>query len=345
MRLRAGQLTSHLKKAGLAPVYLICGDEPLQLLECADEIRRFASGRDFDERIVFDVEKGFDWNALLDEAANMSLFSAKRLLELRLGNTKPGNEGGAVLVKYTADPLPDNVLIITTVKLDGQAQQSKWFKALDKAGITIQVWPVHADQMPAWIQQRMQQQGKTINLAAATMIAQRVEGNLLAAKQEIDKLCLLIDATEISEDNVLAAVADSARFDVFEMLAAVQSGQATRAMHMLRGLQEEGAEPGKIYGALMWEFRPLCSMAFGLASGVPMEQVFADFRVWESKRKPYKMLLHRHQLAEMYQLLRFAIRIDRTIKSSDKDMAWDVLRTFLLALAGKPVMQLNENFI
>ena len=344
MRLRAGQLTSHLKKTGLAPVYLISGDEPLQILECADEIRHFASSQNFDERIVFDVEKGFDWNTLLDEAANLSLFSSRKLVELRMNNAKPGNEGSSVLAGYAETPPADIVLIITIGKLDKQAQQSKWFKALDKAGVILQIWPVDVNQVPAWVQQRIQQQGKTISLQAAAIIADRVEGNLLAAKQEIDKLCLLINKPEITESDILAAVTDSARFDVFEMLAVVQSGQTARAIRMLRGLQEEGVEPGKIYGAMMWEFRRLCSMAHLLASGVPMEKVFADFRVWENKRKPYKMVLQRHRLSELYQLLRFAIRIDRKIKSSDKDIVWDVLQTFLLTLAGKPVMQLDDKF-
>ena len=344
MRLRAGQLTSHLKQSGLAPVYLISGDEPLQVLECADEIRHVAKSQGFDERIVFDAEKGFDWNLLLEESANMSLFSSKKLIELRLNNAKPGNEGGAVLSQYSDAPPPDNVLVITSGKLDRATQNTKWFKALDNAGITIQVWPVDAQQMPAWIQQRVKQQGKTIDQTAAAIIAERVEGNMLAAKQEIDKLCLLINKPEITENDILSAVADSARFDVFEMLAVVQSGQPERAVRMLQGLQEEGVEAAKIYGALMWEFRQLCSMAYMLSTGVPMEKVFADFRVWENKRRPYKMVLQRHPLSDMYKILRYAIRIDRKIKSADKDIVWNQLQSLLLALAGKPLMKLDEDF-
>ena len=345
MRLRAGQLTSHLKKTGLVPVYLISGDEPLQVLECADEIRHFAFHQNFDERIVFDAEKGFDWNSLLDEAANLSLFSSRRLIELRMNNVKPGNEGSVILTQYAEAASADNVLVITTGKLDKSAQQTKWFKALDKAGVTIQVWPIDIGQMPSWIQQRVQQQEKNISLSAAKMITERVEGNLLAAKQEIDKLCLLINRPEITENDIVSAVTDSARFDIFEMLAVVQSGYPVRAIRMLRGLQEEGIEPAKIYGAMMWEFRQLCSMAYSLSCGTPMEKVFAEFRVWESKRRSYKTVLQRHQLADMYKLLRFAIRIDRRLKSTDRDIAWDDLRSFLLALAGKPVIQLETELV
>ena len=344
MRLRAGQLTSHLKKTGLVPVYLISGDEPLQILECADEIRHFAISQGFDERIVFNVEKGFDWNLLLDEAANMSLFSSKKLIELRMNNSRPGNEGSTVLTQYAETASTENVLVITANKLDRPAQQSKWYKTLDKTGATIQVWPIDADQMPTWVQQRAKQQSRNISLPAAKMIAERVEGNLLAAKQEIEKLCLLINKPEITENDIITAITDSARFDVFEMLEVVHTGKPVRAIRMLNGLKEEGVEAAKIYGAMMWELRQLCSMAYALSRGIPMERMFAEFRVWENKRNSYKRVLQRHGLNDMYRLLRYAIHIDRKIKSSDKDVVWDALQSFLLALAGKSVMQTGIEF-
>ena len=345
MRLRAEQLAANLKKSGLSPIYLISGDEPLQVMECADAIRHYAQQKNFEERIVFDVAGGFDWNSLLNEVATMSLFTSKRLLELRLGSAKPGKEGGSILVKYTENLPIDNVLIITAERLDKQAQQTKWFGALDKAGVTVQIWPVAAGQLPDWIKQRVAKQGKQIGMAAATLIADRVEGNLLAAKQEIDKLCLLTNKTEISPDDVLAAVSDSSRYNVFELIEAALTANAARTIRMLNGLRSEGVEPGNIYGVLMWEFRRLCSIAYRVKTGTPLEKVFTEYRVWDNGRKSaIKNCLHQHRIDDLHRLLRFAVQIDRKIKSSDRVIVWDILQAFLLTMTGHPVMKYEYEF-
>lgn len=341
MRLRAEQLASHLNQSGPAPVYLISGDEPLQKMECSDQIRKSANSNNINERVVFNVEKGFSWSTLLEESANLSLFAVGKLIQLHMENSRPGNEGSQALVRYTEQLPAGNILVISTGKLDKQSQQSKWFKALEKNGVVIQIWPVDIDQMPAWIQQRIRQQGKNISKTAASLITDYVEGNLLAARQEIDKLCLLVNKTEITEKDVLSAITDSARFDVFDMLTAAQYGQSTRVIRMLNGLREEGIEPAIIYGALMWNLRQLCSMAYLLSTGSSIDKVFSEFRIWENKRKPFKLLLQRHRLASMYQLLQFAIYLDRKIKSTDRDRVWDDLQSLLLYFAGTPVMPIN----
>ena len=339
MRLRAEQLSANLKKSGLAPVYLISGNEPLQIMECVDEIRRYARQQNFEERVVLDVEKDFDWNSLWNETANISLFSSKRLLELRMGDQKPGREGGAVLAEYAGDPPGDNVLVITSERIDKKAQQSAWFTALDKTGITVAIWPIDPEQLPDWIHQRIGKQNKKISLAAAGLLAERVEGNLLAAKQEIDKLCLLIDRSEITAEDVVSSVADSARFGVFELIEAALAGNAARTIRMLGGLRGEGVEPVEIYAALMWDFRRLCSIAHLVKSGVAIEKLFGELRIWDPKRKQaIKTTLKRHKTGKLHDLLRFAVQIDKTIKSSDKVIVWEKLQAFLLALAGSPVM-------
>ena len=335
MRLRADQLQGHLSKSSLAPVYLISGDEPLQVLECADTIRKHARQKDYSERIVFDVAAGFDWNSLMDETAALSLFATKRLLEVRLGSGKPGKEGGAVLAEYAANPPADTVLLITSDKIDKQSQQTKWYSALDKTGVTIQVWPIASAELPAWIQQRGRQLGKQINIEAAGMIAQRVEGNLLAARQEIEKLCLLTENEQIIAQDVLIAVSDSARFDVFEMIRAALTGNAARAIRMLRGLESEDAEPMAVLGALMWDFRPICTLAWLKENGTSLEQAFAMQRTWDNKKPGIKAALQRHQAADLYKLLRYAIRIERKLKSADRILGWDMLEEFLLALSGR----------
>ena len=346
MRLRAEQLVTNLKKSGLAPVYLISGDEPLQVMECADMLRQYARQQGYEERIVFDVAGGFDWGSLLNEVATISLFSSKRLLELRMGSTKPGKEGASVLTQYATKPPVDNLLIITAERLDRQTQQSKWYSALDKAGATVQVWPVEAGQLPGWIKQRVSKQGKQISIAAATIIADCVEGNLLAAKQEIDKLCLLINKPEIRPDDVLAMVSDSARFDVFELIETALTANATRTIRMLNGLRNEGVEPGNIYGILMWELRRLCSMAYLVKTGTPLEKIFTDYRIWDNGHKQaIKNCLQRHRIAELHRLLRFAVQIDRKIKSSDRIIVWDILQAFLLTMTGHSIMKYEYEFV
>lgn len=346
MRLRAEQLVTHLNKSALAPIYLISGDEPLQVMECADVIRQQARQQGYEERIVFDAAGSFDWNSLLNEVATISLFSSKRLLELRMGSSKPGKEGGSALAQYAANPPMDNVLIITAARLDKQTQQSKWYGALDKAGVTVQVWPVDAAQLPEWIKQRIGRHGKQITITAATLIADRVEGNLLAAKQEIDKLCLLVNKPEIGADDVLAAVADTTRFDVFELIETALTADTTRTIRMLNGLRSEGVEPGNIYGILMWELRRLCTMAYLVNSGTPLEKIFADYRIWDNGRKlAIKNCLKRHPNAELHRLLRFAVQIDRKIKSSERIIVWDILQAFLLAMTGHPVMKYEYEFV
>ncbi len=337
MRLRADQLQGHLAKSSLAPVYLISGDEPLQVLECADAIRQHAHRNDFAERIVFDATSGFDWNSLIEESAALSLFASKRLLDVRLGSGKPGKEGGAVLTEYAAKPPVDTVLLITSDKIDKQSQQSKWYTALDKAGVTIQVWPIAAPELPGWIQQRGRQLGKQITAEASGLIAQRIEGNLLAARQEIEKLCLLVDKNQITAEDVQAAVTDSTRFDVFEMIRAALTGNTARAIRMLRGLESEDAEPMAVLGALMWDFRPICSLAWLKENGTSLEQAFAMQKTWDNKKPVIKMALQRHRASDLHELLRFAIRTERKLKSADRILGWDMLEEFLLALSSHPL--------
>ena len=346
MRLRAEQLQSTLKSKGLASIYIISGDEPLQLMEAADEIRQFARQLGYDERLVLDTSTGFQWDELLQENASLSLFSSRRIIELKLGNSKPGIEGGKVLVNFSEQTFADNVLIITSAKIDKKTQQSKWYKALEKTGIAIQVWPIEIMQLPDWIKQRARKKNKHISQPAATLIAERIEGNMLAASQEIDKLCLLFEKNDIEIDDVLSVVTDSTRFDVFKLIEAALTGNVKRVVHMLRGLQGEGVDPAAVYGAMLWEYRRLCSIGFHAEAGKPIEKLFTEFHIWDNKRKhAIKAVLQRHKAEDLQALLRTAVYIDRELKGPDKPMVWDTLQGFLLAIAGYPVNQTNLKYV
>lgn len=341
MRLRPDQLANHLQRSGLAPIYFVSGDEPLQKLESMDQIRSAARAQGYEERLVFDVDKSFDWNSINEASANLSLFSSRRIIELRMATPKPGKEGGRVLFEYTEQFSEDNLLIISSDKLDKAAQNNKWVKAVEKVGALIQVWPVNPAQLPDWIQTRLQAKQKRITPDAARLIALRVEGNLLAAQQEIDKLILLIDKDSIDIEDVISAVADSSRYDVFDLIESAFLGNTDRTLHMLQGLRNEGTEPMALFGAWMWEFRRLCSIKHQHESGANLEGLFKSYRIWDQKKRPMNAVLQRHTGKSFDHLLKFCATIDRTLKSSRRDQAWDQFNALLLAIAGANTYKLQ----
>ena len=335
MRLRPERLTGHLRGDSLAPVYLISGDEPLQRFEAEDAIRACARNKGFEERTVLEVAPGFDWNALRRATSNLSLFSSKQLIELRLATQKLGKEGGQALVEYTDTCDAGKVLLISAGKIDKNTQKTVWFKTVEKAGVVLQTWPVSPGQLPEWITARFRRREKTISPEAARLIAQRVEGNLLAAKQEIDKLCLLIEGEHIDAEQAINAVTDdAARYNVFALIESAFAGQAERALRILTGLRGEGIEPIALHGAIMWEFRRVCSMACRLESGASMDSVFSHFRVWDKRRPVTAKLLQRYRAGQLQVLLNQAIRLERLIKSRARANIWDEFGWFLLAVAG-----------
>ncbi|MCG8325385.1 MAG: DNA polymerase III subunit delta [Thiotrichales bacterium] len=334
MRLNADRLHTHLKRNTLAPVYLVSGDEPLQLTESIDNIRSLARDNGYMERVVFEADKSFDWNRLLQEQASLSLFAGKKILELRLGTGKPGRDGGPALIEYTQQLTDDNVLIISCSRLDRKTLATRWCKALDKAGVVVQVWPVDAKQLPGWIRQRFIQRGKRIDRSGAEFIAQRVEGNLMAASQEIEKLCLLISAEDITIKDVSSAVVDSARFDVFAMMETAFLGDMSRTARMLNGFRNEGVEPMAIYGAMLWNVRQLVTMASSVATGMSMEQMFSSQWGMSGQRKTaLKKVLQRHSERFLQGLLVNAGKIDRVVKGGNQPLSWACFHELLAGLA------------
>jgi len=334
MRLRVDQLADNIKRKGLSRIYYISGDEPLQMLESADLVRQFARQQGCEERTVLDVAKGFDWNQLAQASANLSLFATKRLIELRLGTQKPGKEGAAALVEYAAQSDSEDVLLITSEKIDKRIQQGRWFKALDSAGVTIQIWPIETARLADWVGQRMQAYGKKMDRDAASLISERVEGNLLAARQEIDKLALLVDKDTVDLKDVMGAVSDSSRFEVFDLVESCLCGDSERIVRMLNGLRGEGAEPMSIFGALMWEIRRICSMSHEIACGNPKDSVLASYRVWQQRKYATNSILKRYSDRQLHILLQRATIVDKAMKGAIKANAWDLLENFLFRIAG-----------
>lgn len=338
MRIKAEQLSSHVKRP-LSPIYLVCGDEPLQVEETCTALRTGAREQDYAERITLHAGTGFDWNSLLQTSQTLSLFAQRRLIELRIPTGKPGDAGSAALTSYAARPAQDTVLLVTTPKLDAATQKSKWCVALEGAGVLIQIWPISPAQLPAWIAQRLRAKGMQVSNAAAALLAERVEGNLLAAAQDIEKLYLLYGATGIDVDRITAAVADSARFDVYELADAALQGDAVRAARILNGLRAEGVEPTLVLWALARELRSLASIAYDCRSGLGVEQALAKHKVWDKRKPMVKKALQRARLTHWQSLLRLAGRIDKVIKGIRAGNVWDELLQLSMAMAGVHLLE------
>jgi DNA polymerase-3 subunit delta len=337
MKLNSAQLTKHLQGT-LAPIYVVSGDDPLLCQEAADAIRAAARQQGFDERQVFSADANFDWGSLLQAGASLSLFAERRLLELRLPSGKPGDKGAAALLEYAARPAEDTLLLISLPKLDGSAQKTKWGKALVEGPQTqfVQIWPVDAGRLPQWIRQRLAQAGLAAQPDAVELIAARVEGNLLAAAQEIEKLKLLADGQPITLETVQAAVADSARFDVFGLVDAILNGEAGHAQRMLEGLRGEGVEPPVILWALARELRLLASLAQQYSQGIPLDKAFSQARppVWDKRKPLMSKALQRHSAQRWSQLLQDAQQIDAQIKGQAPGSVWTGLSRLALLMAG-----------
>lgn len=333
MRARPEQLTTQPIKT-LAPIYLLTGDEPLQLCEAGDAIRAAARQQGYTEREVFDIEGGFDWESLLMSANSLSLFATRRLLELRLRSPKLGKEGGAALVEYAKRPPEDTVLLISAPKFEKEQQKSAWFGALEEAGTIVESWSVDEKRLPAWIEQRMRARHMQPTRDAVQLLAERVEGHLLAAAQEIDKLGLLVGSGPVTAEQVAEAVVSSARFDVFGLSDAALAGDTARVVRMLDGLRSEGEEPVLVLWALAREVRTLSALAHGKNSGESLHALFAKHRVWDKRKPLFEKALSRHSAARWRQILRRCGTVDRVIKGRETGNTWDELVDLALLIGG-----------
>jgi len=331
MRLRAEQLSRHLQDT-LAPAYLISGDEPLLLGEAADAIRQAARAAGHDNREVMDAGSGFDWNTLLAEAASFSLFADKKIIDVRIPGGKPGREGGQALAEYCANPPPDTLLLLTLPKLDRQQQNSKWFKAIEKLGVVLQVWPIEQGKLPAWIEQRMRAVGLQPTPDAIALLAERVEGNLLAAHQEIDKLRLLHEGGRIDAAALAEAVADSARYDVFDLVDSALRAELPRSLHILEGLRGEGIAAPIVLWALHREISQLASIALDSARGLSADQAMTRARIWDKRKPLARQALARLRPTRWLGLLDDCQAVDSAIKGGDPRDPWLLLEEMLVGL-------------
>ena len=335
MRLRSDQITGHLQQ-DLLPVYLVFGDEQMLVEETSDLIRQHVRKHGADDRQVWHVEGRFNWSEIQWQEQTMSLFASQRLLEIRLPSGSPGKEGGEALRRYVDNPPADTTLLIISGKIDKRSQKSKWFTEIDKLGVTTPVWPVDLANLPRWILQRMQQRGLKANQQIAQLIAERVEGNLFAAAQEIDKLQLLCPTGDVDQQTVLDSVADNARFEAFGLMDTVFLGQAAKIPRMISRLRAEGLDILSVFSAVSWSLHRVIDMASQLEQGLILEQVFASQKppVWEKSRPMMRQVLSRHDLKQWHTFLGQMAKIDQAAKGSLPACPWSLLETLCLQVAG-----------
>lgn len=338
MELKAEQLASALKRE-LLPVYLVTSDEHLLLEESCELIMAEAKQLGFTEKERLLVEKGFHWQSLSDANASMSLFGEKKIIDLRIINGKPGAEGSDAIINYLENPNPENLLVIRCPQLNKQSLSAKWVKAIQERGALIIIWKIKTAQLPVWIQQRAKHKGLTIERDAAQILADRIEGNLLAANQEIEKLSLLFpENTQINAKQIIQSVANSSRYDVFNLMEHVLKGETKKALQMFRGLREERTDLTIIVWAIRSEIETLLKLS-ELSKEKNMSQCFKELRIWDSKQGLYTQVLKRLQNKLSQHIIALA-ELDKTVKGrgkiSQNSSADDLCEQLIIDIAGLP---------
>ncbi|MDO6565048.1 DNA polymerase III subunit delta [Amphritea sp. 1_MG-2023] len=332
MKIKPEQLASKLSQQP-APVYLITGDETLLIEESCDLLRQHLHVIGFSERETLHVETGFKWEYLLECANALSLFAEQKIIELRLGNQKLNKQSSEILREYLQRPAADNVLLIIANKLDAAAKKSAWFKAIDQQGLIVEIWPVDLPQLPGWINQRARLIGLTLENQATQLLCERIEGNLLAAKQELDKLNLLYAGQTVTADMVMDSVSDSSRYDIYGLTEAAILQQVPRCTKIIEVLRQEGTEASVALWAIARDIRSLLSLQEGLQKGTPFDTLCQRERIWGNRKNQMRNAAQRLPAAKLRHLLSDCSEADAQIKGALGD-PWLTLTSIILQLAG-----------
>lgn len=336
MRIKPDQLNATLQK-GLLPIYFISGDEPLQLGELADAIRKAAKQAGFENREILSAETGFEWRQLAFAADSMSIFADKKIIDLRIPSGTPGAEGAKALSNY-CDRLPeDTLLLITAGKVAGSSLKSKWLEALDKKGVVIQVWPLEGQDLLRWLEQRMYQRGLSTDTEGLRILASRIEGNLLAAAQEIEKLYVLYGTGKLSSQQIFDVVADSSRYDVFKLMDCVLVANVSRILKVLSGLRSEGIAPPIVLWALTRDARLLIKIKLALSQGQNKDLVFKNNQIWDKRKQLVSNALNRLSDHDLNEVLVLSAKADRQIKGQEEGDVWEILLAICLKFASTQI--------
>ncbi|WDS37351.1 DNA polymerase III subunit delta [Pseudoxanthomonas sp.] len=341
MELAPDRLAAQIADAALAPAYLIAGPETLLVLEAADAVRTRGRELGIAEREVFDLEgRDIDWAGLQASFDAPSLFSARRIVEVRLPTGKPGKEGAEVISAFCARP-PDDVVLLITAGEWSKAHRGKWADAIERIGVLSVAWAIKPHELSGWVQARLRSRGLRADRDAIALLVERVEGNLLAAAQEIDKLALLADGQALDLATMQSLVADAARFDVFRLIETTLSGNATQASRMLVGLRAEGEVVAALMPMVVRNVLSTAQLARVAERGGNVAAEMKGQGIWESRQAPFKRALQRHASSARWdRFVAEASRIDRMAKGRADGDAWVALERLLLAIADASAVKL-----
>lgn len=336
MQLRPQDLGTHLSGT-IRPLYVVHGDEPLAAIETADAIRAAARGAGCEEREVFIVEQHFRWDALIAANASLGLFGSRKLIDVRIPSGKPGVEGATALERHARNPNADNITLISLPRVDRTTQSSAWFTALAEHGVMIAVEPVDRAALPAWIAERLSRNGQRAARATLAYLGERCEGNLLAARQEIDKLALLLPAGKLAHADVERAVADVARYDVQELSQAWLNGDALRTLRIVDGLRGEGEPITLVVWQLGEDLHALAAVHEAIGRGQALATAMRSVRVWGKRQPALERAARRTRHDAVEPLLASLAKLDALAKGLGRGDAWEAVVRIALALCGKPV--------
>lgn len=332
MQLAPAQLKQHLTKT-LAPIYVLTGDEPLAQSECLDAIRHAARQDGADERASFMVERSFNWQSIQQFGQELSLFASKRILEISIPNGKPGVEGGKALAALAENPIPDTTIVIIMPALAREAKKSVWFSKLQSGATVIELHDIASAQLPQWIAKRLALQEQQADEASLAFMAHQVEGNMLAAHQEIQKLGLLYPKGALTAEEISTAVLNVSRYDAFQLGEAVLAGDAERTSRILQGLQDEGEQPVAVMNPLIWVLRPLVRVKRAQARGENINNAMTGARIYGSRQQQTQRALSRLSLRQLEAALQKLCDIDRIAKGIMNGDAWLELSRLCFGLA------------
>jgi DNA polymerase-3 subunit delta len=332
VKLPLRQLDRHLNER-LAKVYLVAGDEPLLVDEALEQIRVAAKRAEFTTRELHAADRSFRWAELAAGADNLSLFASRKIVEIRLATAKPGDEGSRTIASLSERNDPDTLLIVAVgQKLDSAASRSAWVKAIEQHGVVVEIWPIERGELPGWIQQRARAAKLRLTAAAAQALAERVEGNLLAADQEVKRLALAAAGREVDEGEVLEFVANNSRFDVFGLADAVLAGETGRAFKILHGLRAEGVHPVQISWVLNRDIGLLARLEYAVRHGDNLDGALMKTGVWRRRQPLVKSALRRFKASRLKALIVEAARVDAALKGVFPAEPWTTLTDLLVSL-------------
>lgn len=338
MEISSGQLNAQLRPPNRA-LYWVSGDDPLLMLEAGDAIRSFLRKQGFEQRDLFHVDKNFDWNNFFQLTSSLSLFAEKRVIELRFASAKPDEEGKKALQHFIDNPSTDIAVMIIGPKLDKATTSTKWFANLMANALLVKVWPLKREELPNWLNTRLKAAGISASRDAVAMLADRVEGNLLAAVQDIERIKLAYadnngTAKQLEASDIVDFVNDNSRLTSYDLIDATLLGETSRAQKILQGLRAEGVHPLPILATFTRELDSLLPMLAQKEQGQTSEVIMRNARVWSNRKTAVKSSLARLSKSEVWQLLHHARLIDGAIKGMNLANPWDELSLLSLRLSG-----------